>query len=133
MIAVPSAESNDVVTVADPQQLAVAADAGWGSRRITVATMDLKIAITVDAGSPLTIEELEKVEDDFYMMKKRTRTFMQTAINKYGVDAADTPPEKCMKVGVSGGPWTTSLMIRKPLAVENYSQASEVPDSQVLP
>ena len=134
-MALPSAQSNDVVAVADPQQLAAAAGgdpepAGWGSRRITVATMDLKIAITVDAGKiPLTIEELEKVEDDFHTLKKKARSFMQTAISNYGVDEAGTPPEKCMKIGISGGPWTTSLIVRKPLAVENYSQ---IPDSQVL-
>ena len=44
-MAPPTAQGNDVV-VADPQQLAAAAAAedpqssqGWGSRRITVATM----------------------------------------------------------------------------------------------
>ena len=141
MIALPSAHSNDAVAAfAGPQQPAAAAaggdpePAGWGSRRITVATMDLKIAVTVDAGKiPLTIEELERVEDDFHLLKKKARSFMQTAIDNYGVDEAGTPPEKCMKIGISGGPWTTSLIVRKPLAVENYSQASEVPDSQVLP
>jgi hypothetical protein len=121
MMALPTAQSNDVVAVADPQQLAAAA--GWGSRRITVATMELKIAITVDAGTTLALEDLEKIEDDFHALKKKTRKFMQDSISKYDVDEADTPPEKQMKCGVSGGPWTTSLIVRKPLAVE---------DSQIL-
>jgi hypothetical protein len=69
MMALPSAQSNDVVAVADPQQLAAAA--GWGSRRITVATMELKIAITVDAGTTLALEDLEKIEDDFHALKKK--------------------------------------------------------------
>ena len=112
MMALPSAQSNDVVAVADPQQLAAAA--GWGSRRITVATMELKIAITVDAGTTLALEDLEKIEDDFHALKKKTRKFMQDSISKYDVDEADTPPEKQMKCGVSGGTWTTSLIPKIP-------------------
>ena len=140
-MALPSAHSNDAVAaVAGPQQPAAAAaaaggdpePAGWGGRRVTVATMDLKISVTMDAGKiPLTIDELERVEDDFHSLKKKARSFMQTAISNYGVDEAGTPPEKCMKISISGGPWTTSFVVRKPkpVAVENYSL---VPASQVL-
>ena len=54
---------------------------------------------------------------------------MQTAISNYGVDEAGTPPEKCMKISIQGGPWTTSLIVRKPkpVAVENYSLTQLVP------
>ena len=137
MMALPSAHSNDAVAaVAGPQQPAAAAaggdpePAGWGGRRVTVATMDLKISVTMDAGKlPLTIDELERVEDDFHSLKKKARSFMQTAISNYGVDEAGTPPEKCMKISISGGPWTTSLIVRKPkpVAVENYSLTQLVP------
>ena len=139
MMALPSAHSNDAVAaVAGPRQPAAAAaaggdpePAGWGGRRVTVATMDLKISVTMDAGKlPLTIDELERVEDDFHSLKKKARSFMQTAISNYGVDEAGTPPEKCMKISISGGPWTTSLIVRKPkpvVAVENYSLTQLVP------
>ena len=137
-MALPSAHSNDAVAaVAGPQQPAAAAaaggdpePAGWGGRRVTVATLDLKISVTVDKGKiPLTIDELERVEDDLHSLKKRARSFMQTAISNYGVDEAGTPPEKCMKISIQGGPWTTCLIVRKPkpAAVENYSLTQLVP------
>ena len=138
MMALPSAHSNDAaVAVAGPRQPAAAAaaggdpePAGWGGQRVTVATMDLKISVTMDAGKiPLTIDELERVEDDFHSLKKKARSFMQTAISNYGVDEAGTPPEKCMKISIQGGPWTTCLIVRKPkpAAVENYSLTQLVP------
>ena len=128
-MALPTAQGNDFV-VADPQQLAAAAAAedpqssqGWGSRRITVATMSLKIDITVDSKTALAFEDLEKIEDDLHAWRKKTRTFMQESINKNDLDEADAPPDKKMKCRVSGAPWTTSLIVQKPLAVE---------DSQIL-
>ena len=120
-MALPKAQSNDVVAVADPQQLAAAAAAedpqssqGWGSRRWTVATMTLKIDITVDSETALSLKDLEKLERDLHAWRKKTRTFMQESINKYDLDEADAPPGKKMKCGVNGAPWTTSLILQKP-------------------
>ena len=119
-MAPPTAQGNDVA-VADPQQLAAAAAAenpkssqGWGSRRITVATMSLKIDITVDSGTAVALEDLEKIEDDLHAWRKKSRTSMQESINKYDLDEADAPPEKKMKCCISGAPWTTSLIVQKP-------------------
>ena len=123
-MALPAAQGNDVV-VADPQQLAAAAAAedpqssqGWGSRRITVATMTLKIDITVDSKTALAFEDLEKIEDDLHAWRKITRTSMQESVNKYDLDEADAPPDKKMKCGVSGAPWTTSLIVQKLFSVD---------------
>ena len=123
-MAPPTAQGNDVV-VADPQQLAAAAAAedpqssqGWGSRRITVATMSLKIDITVDSETALALEDLEKIEDDLHAWRKKTRTFMQESINKNDLDEADAPPDKKMKCHVSGAPWTTCLIVQKLFSVD---------------
>ena len=129
-MALPAAQGNDVV-FADPQKLAAAAAAAAEdpqssqgcSRRITVATMTLKIDITVDSETALSLKDLEKLERDLHAWRKITRTSMQESVNKYDLDEADAPPDKKMKCGVSGAPWTTSLIVQKPLAVE---------DSQIL-
>ena len=91
-------------TAQDPQP-----EPGWG-RRVTIATMDLKVSITVDSLKTLKLSDIEKIEEDLQASRKKTREFMQEPISKYNVDETDTPPEKQMKCGVTGGTWTTSLI-----------------------
>ena len=69
---------------------------------VTIATMNLKVLITVDADTKvkLSVSNLEKMEDDFRTWKKKTRNLMQESIN-------DVAPKKQMKYTVDCGTWTT--------------------------
>ncbi len=117
-MSLPGAQSNASNAVADPvSPVGTAQDPqpepGWG-KRVTIATMDLKVSITMDSVKTLKQSDLEKIEDDFQAWRKKTRKLMQASLSKYDVDETDTPPEKQMKCGVSGGTWTTSLIPKIP-------------------
>ena len=114
-MSLPGAQSNASNAVADPvgTGLDPQPEPGWG-RRVTIATMDLKVSITMESDKTLTQSDLEKIEDDFQAWRKKTRKLMQASLSKYDVDETDTPPEKQMKCGVSGGTWTTSLIPKIP-------------------
>ena len=66
---------------------------------VTVATMNLKVLITVDTKVKLSVSNLEKMEDDFQTWSKKTRNLMQESIN-------DVAPKKQMKYTVDCRTWT---------------------------
>ena len=83
-----------------------------GRRRLTIATLDIKVSITVDADTHLSATALQETEDNLQKVKIMTRKFMNESLaslhEKGLVD--DVPPEKKMRCGVNGAVWTDTVV-----------------------
>ncbi len=79
-------------------------------RRMTIATLDLKVSITIDGDTHLDFTTLEKIEDDLQCVKIRTRKFMEESINQHNHLEMHQPPEKKMRCAVNGAVWTDTLV-----------------------
>ncbi len=78
--------------------------------RRTIATLDLKVAITIDGDTRLSMETIEKIENDLQAVKVQSRKFTEVSTNVLNdLLNQGVPPEKLMRCGVKGSVWTDSI------------------------
>ena len=77
--------------------------------RRTIATLDLKVAITVDENTRLSLDTIEKIENELQAVRVKTRKNFETKIKEMNLDWLGEPPEKLMRCGVKGSVWTDSI------------------------
>jgi hypothetical protein len=78
--------------------------------RRTIATLDLKVAITIDGDTRLSMETIEKIENDLQAVKVQSRKFtdVSTKVLNDLLNQGE-PAWKLMRCGVNGAVWTDSV------------------------
>ena len=77
--------------------------------RRTIATLDLQVSITVDENTRLSLDTIEKIENELQAVRVKTRKNFETKIKEMNLDWLGEPPEKLMRCGVKGSVWTDSI------------------------
>ena len=78
--------------------------------RRTIATLDLKVAITVDENTRLSLDTTEKIENDLQAVRVQTRKTIENKTKGLNdLLNEGEPPEKLMRCGVNAAVWTDSI------------------------
>jgi hypothetical protein len=78
--------------------------------RRTIATLDLKVAITVDENTRLSLDTTEKIENDLQAVRVQTRKTLENKTKGLNdLLNEGEPPEKLMRCGVNAAVWTDSI------------------------
>ena len=77
--------------------------------RRTIATLDLQVSITVDENMCLSLDTIEKIENELQAVRVKTRKIFETQIKEMNLDWLGEPPEKLMRCRAKGPVWTDSI------------------------
>ena len=89
--------------------LPVSVEPRRNANRRTIATLDLQVSITVDENTRLSLDTIEKIENELQAVRVKTRKNFETKMEEINLDWLGEPPEKLMRCGVKGSVWTDSI------------------------
>ena len=81
------------------------------ARRRTIAYLDLQVAITTWESTELSLDHIERIENELQAVKVQTRNACETKILNLNLDLRDERPQKRMRCGVKGSVWTDSIFL----------------------
>ena len=79
------------------------------ARRRTIAFLDLQVAITTWESTELSLDHIERIENELQAVKVQTRNACENKILGLNLDLLGEPPQKLMRCGVKGSVWTDSI------------------------